>query len=110
MKKQFNQQQKLIIIEKGEKFGIKQAAQVVEVHYTTVYAWKNQFEALGKKAFLEYEPPRLGRGTKEISKEDEQAILTAWKENPGYGPLYQVRYELVCVDRVSQSQSAQPVK
>lgn len=86
MKKQFNQQQKLIIIEKGEKFGMKQAAQVAEVHYTTVYAWKNQFESLGKKAFLEYEPPRSGRGTKETSKEDEQAILTAWKENPGYGP------------------------
>jgi len=86
MKKQFNQQQKLTIIEKGEEFGVKQAAEVAKVHYTTVYAWKKQLEALGGKAFLEHESPRPGRGTKEISKEDEQAILTVWKENPAYGP------------------------
>ena len=86
MTKQFNQQQKLTIVEKGEKFGIKPAAEVAKVHYTTVYAWKKQFECLGEKAFLEYEPPRPGRGTKEISKDDEQAILKVWKENPGYGP------------------------
>jgi putative transposase len=86
MKKQFNQQQKLTIIEKGEKIGIKQAAAITKVHYTTVYAWKKQFESLGEKAFLEYEPPWPGRGTKEISKDDEQAILTVWKENLGYGP------------------------
>jgi transposase InsO family protein len=86
MTKQFNQQQKLTIIEKGEKFGIKQAAEVAKVHYTTVYAWKKQLESLGKEVFLEYEPPRPGRGTKEISTEDEQAILKVWKENRGYGP------------------------
>jgi putative transposase len=86
MKKQFNQQQKLIIIEKGEKFGVKQAAKVAKVHYTIVYAWKKQLESFGEKAFLEYEPSRPGRGTKEISKENEQAILKVWQENPGYGP------------------------
>jgi len=86
MTRQFNQQQKLTIIERGEKFGVKQAAEVAKVHYTTVYAWKKQLESLGEKAFLEYEPPRPGRGTKIISKEDEQAILKVWKENPGYGP------------------------
>ena len=86
MKKQFSQQQKLTIIEKGEEIGIKQAAEVAGVHYTTVYAWKNQLESFGEKAFLEYEPSRPGRGSKEISKKDEQAILEVWKENPGYGP------------------------
>ncbi len=86
MKKQFSQQQKLTIIEKGEEIGIKQVAEVAGVHYTTVYAWKNQLEALGKKAFLEYEPSRPGRGFKEICTKDEQAILEVWKENPGYGP------------------------
>jgi len=86
MTKQFNQQQKLTIIEKGEKFGIKQAAEVAKVHYTTVYAWKKQLESLGKEVFLEYGPPRPGRGTKEISTEDEQAILKVWTENRGYGP------------------------
>ncbi len=86
MKKQFSQQQKLTIIEKGEEIGIKQAAVVAEVHYTTVYAWKNQLESFGKKLFLEYEPSRPGRGSKEISNKDEHAILEVRKENPGYGP------------------------
>ena len=86
MKKQFSQQQKLTIIKKGEEIGIKQAAQVARVHYTTIYAWKKQLESLGEKVFLEYEPPRPGRGAKEISKEDEQVILKVRKENPGYGP------------------------
>jgi len=93
MKKQFNQKQKLIIIEKGEKIGIKQAAQVAEVHYTTVYAWKKQFESLGKELFLEFQSPRPGRGTKEISEENEQSVLKVWNENPGYGPG-QVRADL----------------
>ncbi len=86
MKKQFNQQQKLSVIEKGEKIGIKPVAQVAGVHYTTVYAWKKQLESLGEELFLKSQTPRPGRGTKEISKENEQAILTVWKENPGYGP------------------------
>lgn len=86
MPRQFNQQQKLTIIEKGEKLGIKPAAEVAKVHYTTVYAWKKQLESLGEKAFLEYESARPGRGIKKIGKEDEQAILTVCKENPGYGP------------------------
>ena len=86
MKKQFNQQQKLTIIEQGEKIGVKRAAQIAEIHYTTVYDWKKQLESFGEKAFLEYEPARPGRGCKEISKENEQAILKVWEGNPGYGP------------------------
>lgn len=86
MKKQFTQQQKLTIIEQGEKIGVKRAAQIAEVHYTTVYAWKKQLECFGEKAFLEYVPSHPGRGCKEISKENEQAILKTWERNPGYGP------------------------
>ena len=86
MKQQFNQQQKLTIIQKGKEIGIKQAAQIAEVHYTTVYAWKKQLESLGEELFLEYTSQRPGRGVKEISKEDEQAIQQVWKDNPGYGP------------------------
>ncbi len=85
MKKQFNQQQKLSVIEKGEKIGIKPTAQIAGVHYTTVYAWKKQLESLGEELFLKSQTPRPGRGTKEISKENEQAILKVWQENPGYG-------------------------
>lgn len=86
MQKQFSQKQKLVIVEKGAEIGIKTAADVAEVHYTTVYAWKKQLNALGTKAFLSYEPSRPGRGIKKITVEDEQAIQKVWEDNPGYGP------------------------
>ena len=86
MKKHFSQKQKLTIVKKGEEIGIKRAAKVAEVHYTTVYAWKKQLNALGEKAFLSYELSRPGRGIKKIAVEDEQAIKKVWDDNPGYGP------------------------
>ena len=107
MKKQFNQQQKLSVIEKGEKIGIKPTAQIAGVHYTTVYAWKKQLESLGEELFLKFQTPRPGRGTKKISNENEQAILTVWKENLD---MVQVRYESVCADKVLPFQLAQHVK
>ncbi len=58
MKKQFSQKQKLVIVEKGEETGTKRAAEVAEVHYTTVFPWKKQLKALGEKAFLPYELSR----------------------------------------------------
>ena len=86
MQKQFSQKQKLTIVEKGEEIGIKRAAQIAEVHYTTVYAWKNQLNALGEQAFLSYEASRPGRGIKKIVVEDEHAIQKVWADNPGYDP------------------------
>ena len=86
MKKQFSQNQKLVIVKKEEEIGIKRAAKVAEVHYTTIYAWKKQLNALGEKAFLLYELSRPGRGIKQIAVEDEQAIKKVWDDNPGYGP------------------------
>jgi transposase len=83
MKKQFTQAQKLSVIEKGSDIGIKKAAVVAGVHYSTVYDWKRQFEALGKDAFLAYQPSRPGRGIKIISKQQEASILDTWKKNPG---------------------------
>lgn len=93
MKKQLSQKQKLVIVKKGEEIGIKRVAEVAEVHYTTVYAWTKQIEALGEKAFLSYELSRPGRGIKQISVEDEQAIKKVWDDKPGYGPR-QVRATL----------------
>ena len=86
MQKQFSQKQKLTIVRKGEEIGIKRVAKIAEVHYTTVYAWKKQLNALGEQAFLSYEPSHPGRGIKKISIEDEQAIQKVWDDNPGYGP------------------------
>jgi len=53
-KNQFTQEQKYIILERAGKIGIKEAAKVVGIHYTTVYEWRNRLEVLGKEAFLAY--------------------------------------------------------
>jgi transposase InsO family protein len=73
--------------------GIKEAAQVTEVHYTTVYDWKRHLEALGEKGFLAYKPSYPGRGIKKISPKKEEAILCTWKRYEGFGPG-QVRNQL----------------
>jgi len=48
----FNQEQKLVILESAEQVGIGEASRIAGVHYTTVYGWRNNLEALGKDAFL----------------------------------------------------------
>ena len=92
-KKQFDQQQKLKIVESAEEIGIKEAAKVADIHYTTVYDWKRYLAAVGKEAFLFHKPRHPGRGIKQISKEQEAAIIDTRKANPGYGPG-QVRSQL----------------
>ncbi|MFC1886959.1 integrase core domain-containing protein [Thermodesulfobacteriota bacterium] len=93
IKKQFDQKQKLAILESAKEIGIKDAAKIADVHYTTVYDWKRQLDAYGKEAFLSHKPKSLGRGIKQISEKQEAAIIGAWKANPGYGPG-QVRSQL----------------
>lgn len=92
-KKHFTQEQKLLVVEKAREIGFKEAAKIAEVHYTTVYDWQRNLEALGRQAFLNHEPRRPGRGIKEISPEQEKAILGVLEANPGYGPS-QVRQQL----------------
>jgi transposase InsO family protein len=91
--KQFDQQQKLTILEKANEIGIKEAAKVAGVHYTTIYDWRRKLEALGQEAFLEHQPHRPGRNEKEITPEQEAAILQTWQANPSFGPK-QVRSQL----------------
>ena len=91
--KQFDQQQKLTILEKAREIGVKEAAKVVGVHYTTIYEWRKKLKALGQEAFLAHEPHRPGRNEKEISPEHEAAILQTWQANPSFGPG-QVRSQL----------------
>ena len=50
----FSQQQKLKILEGSGNLGIKEAAKVAGVHYTTVYDWRRQLQTLGQEAFLAY--------------------------------------------------------
>lgn len=90
---QFSQEQKLTILKSAEKLGVKPAAGIAGVHYTTVYDWRNQLEAKGEKAFFEHHPSIPGRGVKKITPEQEEAVLTTWKNNPGFGPG-QVRNQL----------------
>jgi transposase InsO family protein len=83
----------LSIVDTAKKIGFKEAADIAGIHYTTVYDWKRQIEALGKDAFLSYQPSRPGRGVKEISQKQEKMVLDTWKADPGYGPG-QVRNQL----------------
>ena len=89
----FTQEQKLAILKHAGTVGIKEAAKIAGVHYTTVYDWRNKLAHLGEDGFLAYRPPRPGRGEKVISKEQETAVLDCWNSNKGYGPG-QVRGQL----------------
>jgi putative transposase len=89
----FTQAQKLTILKSATTVGIKAAAKIAGVHYTTVYDWRNKLEHLGEDGFLNYQPSRPGRGEKTISAQKEAAVLNCWKANPGFGPG-QVRGQL----------------
>lgn len=92
-RKQYSQEQKLVILESAEEIGIKEAAKLAEVHYTSVYEWRNQLSALGRDGFLARKTASRGRGEKRISESQENGILETWHNNPGYGPG-QVRNQL----------------
>ncbi len=92
-KKNFSQKQKVAILNSAEKIGVRKAAKISGVHYTTVYDWRKKFETMGKKSFLDYQVSKPGRGIKQISPEKEQAVLKEWENNPGFGPG-QVRNQL----------------
>ena len=53
----FSQAQKLTILKNAATVGIKEAAKIAGVHYTTVYDWRNKLEQLGSGG-----PPRGFRG------------------------------------------------
>ena len=91
--KQFSQEQKLAIVKNAATIGFKEAAEIAEVHYTTVYDWQRKLDSLGKEAFLAYQPSYPGRGIKVIPAEKEAAVLDCWENNPGFGPG-QVRGQL----------------
>ncbi len=92
-KQQFSQEQKSKIVQSAEKLGVRPAAEIAGVHYTTVYEWRRGVESLGEQAFLDYKPSYPGRGIKQITPDQEAAILTTRKNNPGFGPG-QVRNQL----------------
>jgi len=89
----FSQQQKLGILNSAGEIGVKQAAELAGVHYTSVYDWRRQLKSLGKQGFLDYNPSYPGRGIKQITPEQEKAVLDTCKDNPGFGPG-QVRNQL----------------
>jgi len=91
--KQFDQRQKLAIVQDAKEIGFKEAAKIAGVHYTTIYDWQRQLAVFGKEAFLRHRPHRPSRGVKQITDAQEKAILDTWKNNPGFGPG-QVRNQL----------------
>lgn len=91
--KRFNQKQKLAILESARKVGIKEAARMAGIHYTSVYQWRRRFEAMGEEAFLSYKLASTGRGVKKITAQQEEAVLSAWRNHTSFGPG-QVRNQL----------------
>ena len=84
--KQFSQKQKMAILDSAAQIGVKQAAELSGVHYTSVYDWRRQLKSMGKQIFLDYKPSYPGRGVKQISAKQEKAVLDTWNDNPGFGP------------------------
>lgn len=82
--RQFNQKQKLAILESARKVGIKEAARMAGVHYNSVYQWRRRFEAMGKEAFLSYKLASPGRGVKKITAEQEEAVLSTWRNHTSF--------------------------
>jgi putative transposase len=91
--KRFSQDEKLAVLKSAKRVGMKEAGKLVGVHFTTVYEWQRQLNALGEEKFLAYEASWPGRGVKEITPQQEEAILSTWKRFPGFGPG-QVRNQL----------------
>ncbi len=92
-KSQFSQKQKLDILVSAKDVGIKESANLVGVHYSTVYQWQRKLNVLGEEAFLAYQPKSRGRGIKKITKTQENGVLETWERYPGFGPS-QVRNQL----------------
>jgi putative transposase len=91
--KRFDQKQKLAVLKSAARVGIKEAARLSGIHYTSVYEWQRRLDALGGEGFLAYKPSTPGRGIKDISAKKEEGVLSTWKRHPGLGPG-QVRNQL----------------
>lgn len=91
--RQFTSEQKLAVLESAKEVGIKEAAQLAGVHYTTLYEWRRKLEAVGQDLFLSHEPSSRGRGIKEITVAQEKAVMDTWQRHRGWGPS-QVRNQL----------------
>lgn len=89
----FNQEQKLTILKSAKEVGIKEAASLSGIHYSTIYQWQSKLDALGKEAFLAYRPPSRGRGIKKITPDQEKVVVETWQHYPGFGPS-QIRNQL----------------
>ena len=89
----FSQEQKLTILQSAKEIGVKGAAQLAGVHYTTVYDWRKKLEAVGEENFLANVTKSRGRGAKKISEKQEKAVLESWRLHPGFGPG-QIRNQL----------------
>ena len=92
-KSQFSQKQKFDILESAKEIGVKEAANLAGIHYSTVYEWQHRLKVLGEKAFLAYQKKSRGRGIKKITDAQEKGVLETWERYPGFGPS-QVRNQL----------------
>lgn len=49
--KHFSQEEKIAVLNSAKEVGIRKAAELAGVHYTSVYEW-HKLEALGEAGFL----------------------------------------------------------
>lgn len=92
-KSQFTQKQKLNILVSAKEIGVKEAADLSGIHYTTVYQWQSKLDAVGEEVFLSYRSPSRCREIKKVTEEQEKGVLETWERYPGFGPS-QVRNQL----------------
>lgn len=92
-KDNFTQKQKLDILESAKKIGVKEAANLAGIHYSTVYEWQRRLKVFGEEFFLAYQKKSRGRGIKKITEAQEKGVIETWERYPGFGPS-QVRNQL----------------
>ena len=91
--KRFSQREKVAVLHAAREVGMKEAARLAGVHFSTVYQWRHRLKALGEEAFVAYQPVSANRGVKKITAETHEAVLATWARHPGLGPG-QVRNQL----------------
>ncbi len=52
-KRHFSQEEKYATLMSAKDIGVDKSAEIAGLHYTTVYGWRGNLAAIGKKAFFQ---------------------------------------------------------
>jgi hypothetical protein len=93
----FSQKQKLTILKSAGNVGIRKAAEIAGVHYTAVYDWRRQLDALGEDTFLVHDG-KCRRDYCRVAgneKRHPELLSDRFRQNPG--DLQRRRYPALSV-------------